>query len=192
MGLFDKLEVNPRLREPINQGLAIGIAMVDDIGKASVELSQSNLIIKSYTTNQTLKIPLSDLDFASYSTGNFLVEDKIHLGVSGRQYSIASTNNNETELRNFYENILKVKENEKPRVKYENKEEIHHTIIERGYPINQEQKEEEPEDSEPETHHEKFDPAEEIRKYHSLMKDGIISEKEFENKKEELLNYKYQ
>ena len=36
-----------------------------------------------------------------------------------------------------------------------------------------------------------FDPTEEIRKYHNLMKDGIISKEEFEKKKNELLNYKY-
>ncbi|MBQ2962530.1 MAG: SHOCT domain-containing protein [Methanobrevibacter sp.] len=28
----------------------------------------------------------------------------------------------------------------------------------------------------------------EIRKYHELLKDGIITEEEFENKKKELLN----
>ena len=32
------------------------------------------------------------------------------------------------------------------------------------------------------------DIPEEIRKYHDLLKDGIITEEEFENKKKELLN----
>lgn len=71
------------------------------------------MLIKSYKTGNTFKISVGDIDFVSYSKGNFLEGDKIHIGVSGNQLTITGSKDNRTELRNFYNNLIKVRNDEK-------------------------------------------------------------------------------
>ena len=201
MEFFNKIEIDTRLRKAIDDGLAIGIANVTKTGKSSVEILHKDLMIKSYKNGNTLKISIDDIDFVSYSRGNIIEGDKIHIGISGNQLTITSTNN-ETELKNFYNNLIKVRNNEKMGVNYleynhngsstEFSKNISSILDKR---INKQIPVQSTENKAKKTSNKKvigkIDPTEEIRKYYNLLEDGIISEEEFEKKKKELLNYKY-
>lgn len=194
MGLFETIELDSKIVKSINKGLAIGIAKVDRTGKSSVQLVHRDIIIKSYKTGYTLKIPVDNIEFLNYTQGNFLEEDKIHMGISGNTLTISSNADNETELHNFYDNLIKIKNNEKTGATFlENAENFDkkddNKMSSTTQPIGDVVK--------PAKEQEKvkviknFDPTSEIRKYYELMKDGIISQEEFDEKKKELLNYKY-
>lgn len=201
MEFFNKIEIDTRLRKAIDDGLAIGIANVNKTGKSSVEILHKDLMIKSYKNGNTLKISIDDIDFVSYSRGNIIEGDKIHIGISGNQLTITSTNN-ETELKNFYNNLIKVRNNEKMGVNYleynhngsstEFSKNISSILDKR---INKQISVQSTENKAKKTSNKKvigkIDPTEEIRKYYNLLEDGIISKEEFEKKKKELLNYKY-
>ncbi len=201
MEFFNKIEIDTRLRKAIDDGLAIGIANVTKTGKSSVEILHKDLMIKSYKNGNTLKISIDDIDFVSYSRGNIIEGDKIHIGISGNQLTITSTNN-ETELKNFYNNLIKVRNNEKMGVNYleynhngsstEFSKNISSILDKR---INKQIPVQSTENKAKKTSNKKvigkIDPTEEIRKYYNLLEDGIISKEEFEKKKKELLNYKY-
>lgn len=201
MEFFNKIEIDARLRKAIDDGLAIGIANVNKTGKSSVEILHKDLMIKSYKNGNTLKISIDDIDFVSYSRGNIIEGDKIHIGISGNQLTITSTNN-ETELKNFYNNLIKVRNNEKMGVNYleynhngsstEFSKNISSILDKR---INKQIPVQSTENKAKKTSNKKvigkIDPTEEIRKYYNLLEDGIISKEEFEKKKKELLNYKY-
>lgn len=201
MEFFNKIEIDARLRKAIDDGLAIGIANVNKTGKSSVEILHKDLMIKSYKNGNTLKISIDDIDFVSYSRGNIIEGDKIHIGISGNQLTITSTNN-ETELKNFYNNLIKVRNNEKMGVNYleynhngsstEFSKNISSILDKR---INKQISVQSTGNKAKKTSNKKvigkIDPTEEIRKYYNLLEDGIISKEEFEKKKKELLNYKY-
>lgn len=203
MDFFNKIDIDDKLRKAIDDGLAVGIAKVDKTGKSSVEILHKDLMIKSYKTGNTFKIPVDDIDFVSYSKGNFLEGDKIHIGVSGNQITISSIGDNETELKNFYNNLIKVRNNEKMGVNYfDDNENLNNngefsknisSILEKH--INSQNsnvsKQKKYTESPIRKKNDDFDPTEEIRKYYSLMEDGIISKEEFEEKKNELLKYRY-
>lgn len=203
MGFFNKIEIDAKLRKAIDEGLAIGVAKVDKTGKSSIELLHKDMLIKSYKTGNTLKISVDDIDFVSYSKGNFLEGDKIHIGISGNQLTITGNTDNEIELRNFYNNLIKVRNDEKMGFNYidDNENAITNTessknissILEKHISSqnSNELKHNDIKKTENKQINNKFDPTEEIRKYYNLMKDGIISEEEFEEKKNELLKYKY-
>lgn len=203
MGFFNKIEIDAKLRKAIDEGLAIGVAKVDKTGKSSIELLHKDMLIKSYKTGNTLKISVDDIDFVSYSKGNFLEGDKIHVGISGNQLTITGNTDNEIELRNFYNNLIKVRNDEKMGFNYidDNENAITNTessknissILEKRISSqnSNELKHNDIKKTENKQINNKFDPTEEIRKYYNLMKDGIISEEEFEEKKNELLKYKY-
>ncbi|MEE1117900.1 SHOCT domain-containing protein [Methanosphaera sp.] len=203
MGFFNKIEIDAKLRKAIDEGLAIGVAKVDKTGKSSIELLHKDMLIKSYKTGNTLKISVDDIDFVSYSKGNFLEGDKIHIGISGNQLTITGNTDNEIELRNFYNNLIKVRNDEKMGFNYidDNENAITNTessknissILEKRISSqnSNELKHNDIKKTENKQINNKFDPTEEIRKYYNLMKDGIISEEEFEEKKNELLKYKY-
>lgn len=203
MGFFDKIVIDDKLRKAIDDGLAIGIAKVDKTGKSSVEILHKDLMIKSYKTGNTFKISVNDIDFVSYSKGNFIEGDKIHIGVSGNQLTISSVGDNEVELKNFYNNLIKVRNNEKMGVNYFNDNENLNnnpefsknisSILEKR--INSQSTNVSKQENSVKTQNRRktddFDPTEEIRKYYSLMNDGIITKDEFEEKKKELLKYRY-
>lgn len=203
MGFFNKIEIDAKLRKAIDEGLAIGIAKVDKTGKSSIELLHKDMLIKSYKTGNTLKISVDDIDFVSYSKGNFLEGDKIHIGISGNQLTITGNTDNEIELRNFYNNLIKVRNDEKMGFNYidDNENAITNTELSKNISSilekrissqnSNELKHNDIKKTENKQINNKFDPTEEIRKYYNLMKDGIISEEEFEEKKNELLKYKY-
>lgn len=203
MGFFNKIEIDAKLRKAIDEGLAIGVAKVDKTGKSSIELLHKDMLIKSYKTGNTLKISVDDIDFVSYSKGNILEGDKIHIGISGNQLTITGNTDNEIELRNFYNNLIKVRNDEKMGFNYidDNENAITNTessknissILEKRISSqnSNELKHNDIKKTENKQINNKFDPTEEIRKYYNLMKDGIISEEEFEEKKNELLKYKY-
>jgi hypothetical protein len=203
MDFFNKIEIDEKLRKAIGDGLAIGVAKVDKTGKSSIELLHKDMMIKSYKNGYTFKISVDDIDFVSYSKGNFLEGDKINIGVSGNQLTITSISNNENELRNFYNNLIKVRNDEKMGVNYiEDNEELNtntefskdiSSILEKRITSQNSKvsKQEKSVKSQKFKCNNDFDPTEEIRKYYNLMKDGIISKEEFEEKKNELLNYKY-
>ncbi|MBE6486004.1 MAG: hypothetical protein E7Z85_04085 [Methanosphaera stadtmanae] len=203
MDFFNKIEIDTKLRKAIDDGLAIGVVKVDKTGKSSVELLHKDMLIKSYKNGDTFKISVDNIDFVSYSKGNFLEGDKIHMGVSGNQLTITSIGDNENELRNFYNNLIKVRNDEKMGVNYIEDNEKSNTNIESSKDISlilekritsqsaNVSKQEKSTKSSNIKHNNDFDPTEEIRKYYNLMEDGIISKEEFEEKKNELLNYKY-
>ncbi len=203
MEFFNKIEIDAKLRKAIDEGMAIGIAKVDKTGKSSVEILHKDLMIKSYKTGYTYKISVNDIDFVSYSRGNIVEGDQIHIGVSGNQLTITSTGKNEIEFRNFYNNLIKVRNNEKMGVNFlednqniksstESSKDISSILEKRiSTQIPEQSKKNKTEKKKSNKTINNIDPAEEIRKYYSLMQDKIISEEEFEEKKKELLNYKY-
>lgn len=203
MEFFNKIEIEAKLRKAIDDGLAIGIANVNKTGKSSVEILHKDLMIKSYKNGHTLKISVDDIDYVSYSRGNIIDADKIHIGVSGNQLTISSVGNNTTELKNFYNNLIMVRNNEKMGVNYleYNQKNNSSTDFSRNISsildkrINKQIPEQSTKNktkiTKPKKIISKVDPTEEIRKYYNLFEDGIITKEEFEEKKKELLNYKY-
>ena len=213
MEFFNKIEIDAQLRKAIDEGLAIGVANVDKTGKSSVEILHRDLMIKSYKSGHTLKISVDDIDYVSYSQGNFLEGDKIHIGVSGNQLTITSIGKNQMELKNFYNNLIKVRNNEKMGINYieynqstgsstefsKNISSILDKRINSQVPQQSsknntkkiENKKVESNTVERKKILGKIDPTEEIRKYYTLFEDGIITKEEFEKKKNEFLNYKY-
>lgn len=203
MEFFNKIEIDAKLRKAIDEGLAIGIAKVDKTGKSSLQILHDDLMIKSYKTGHTLKISVKDIDFVTYSRGNIVEGDKIHIGVSGNQLTITGVGGNNYELKNFYNNLIKVRNNEKMGVNFlednqntkssaESSKNISSIIEKRvNTRISQQPTQNKTKKRSNKKIIKDIDPTEEIRKYHSLMKDGIITEEEFEKKKNELLSYKY-
>ncbi len=203
MEFFNKIEIDAKLRKAIDEGLAIGIAKVDKTGKSSLQILHDDLMIKSYKTGHTLKISVKDIDFVTYSRGNIVEGDKIHIGVSGNQLTITGVGGNNYELKNFYNNLIKVRNNEKMGVNFlednqntkssaESSKNISSIIEKRvNTRISQQPIQNKTKKRSNKKIIKDIDPTEEIRKYHSLMKDGIITEEEFEKKKNELLSYKY-
>ncbi len=156
--------------------LTLNNAKIKGFGKSKIDLKANELIFNAIESNYTIKKYVNNIDFLIYSKGNFLFDDTIYMGIDGEQFEIICKEN-EGELRNFYDTLLKVKKENTTKI-LETKQE--NTTNNSSNNQQLEEKQEETKNS----------ASEEIRNFYNLMKEGIISEEEFEEKKKELLKSK--
>ena len=154
----------------------LGNARIKGIGKASLELSDNNFIIKSSEINYNFGERVSNIDFIIYSKGDFIQNDKMFIGIAGNQFDIECTEN-EDEFKSFYDIIKSIKGRQSSNNR------LNKDFTEKIPSENNNVVDEVSENQEKET----IKVSEEIRNFHNLMKDGIITEEEFEEKKKELL-----
>ncbi|WP_323735904.1 SHOCT domain-containing protein [Methanosphaera sp. ISO3-F5] len=156
-------------------------AKIKDVGNVSLELSENKFKIRSLDSMFNYNKPVQDIDFLLFSKGNFLLKDKFYIGIAGDQFEVNCLEN-EIEFKNFYESIKRMRNNTRKDEKLLNKTPSYTdtSINYNNTPLIQETEEKE----------EKINISEEIRNFHNLMKEGIISEEEFEEKKKELLKMK--
>lgn len=170
-----------------SNGLSLNTAKVNGIGKVSLELSGNKLLIKSIESNNVINKSLDGLDYLIYSKGNFIANDKIFMGISNEQFEISCTDN-ELEFKNFYDNIKQIKE----KGQFNNNTNLqgnssNKTLSDNNISKFISKKEEKSDDIENEVEKHNINVSEEIRSFYNLMKEGIITEEEFEEKKKELL-----
>ncbi len=196
---FNKEKVNSKFKSPQKQGLTLNDVEIKGFGNSSIELSGENIIIKSFQSSNNLSKSISDIDFLIYSKGNFLIEDKVFMGISGEQFEISSKEN-DFALKNFFDNLVKSKgnvysgndllDNNLNSIKT-NQTSLNNmsSIDENGIIFDDSEHNLVSEDSTSENNAntDNISVAEEIRNFHNLMKEGIITEEEFEEKKKELL-----
>lgn len=193
MELSDKQRTNPNMTNTNANGFVLNLTKIKNIGKASVEIANGDLLIKSFESGYTFRKPVETIDYLAYSKGNVFLEDKIYIGISGEEFDIACKEN-EYEFKNFYDNLVNIRESKNSGNNYNNnntiktinkssnnkfsdnisKSKFNHTLDEQIEESNTEEK--------------VVNSSEEIRNFYNLMKEGIISEEEFEEKKKELLN----
>ncbi|HIH35892.1 MAG TPA: hypothetical protein HA255_05515 [Methanosphaera sp.] len=196
---FNKDKVNSRFKNSQKQGLTLNDIDIKGYGNSSIELLDGNIIFKSFQSNNNLSKSVDDIDFLIYSKGNFLMEDRVFMGISGQQFEI-STKENEIGLKNFFDSLVKTKgstysgnnllENNLNTIKtnqsnINNSSSIDENAIIFDNSANKVVSDDSLSGNEMES--ETINVADEIRNFHNLMKDGIISEEEFEEKKKELL-----
>lgn len=175
--------INQAFKRNSNDGLVIGNVNVKNIGKSSLQLSNNELIIKSFKTSYVYTESIDKVDYLAYSSGNFFIDEKIFIGINGEQFEI-SCKEDEFQFKNFFDTIKRIKHSRT----------ANQNLLEDTVTGNQElpetntskvdEKKSEDEEIEEEP---KLSPSEEIRNFYNLMKEGIISEEEFEEKKNELL-----
>lgn len=170
-----------------SNGLSLINAKVNDIGKSSLELSDNKLRIKSIESNYVIDKSLDGLDYLIYSKGNFIANDKIFMGISNEQFEINCTDN-ELEFKNFYDNIKQIKE----KGEFSNNSNSQNSSSNKTLSDNYvskfiSKKEKKTDETETNVEESNINVSEEIRNFYNLMKEGIITEEEFEEKKKELL-----
>lgn len=214
MGLFNSIEINPNIIPFIEKGEGVGIVKVNGLGKCSAIVDNNSIILDSYeSASNGQTISFDDINFLSYDEGNFINEPKFNIGVSGRQFVLAGVDNNDDELRRFYNTVLNIKEQQR----VPNNQQGQNTPHSGGMPhpnpnitnpnkkpYNPMKSNSQPNDFHPQNQHQNdipnnmpindnlmdeqsMDPVDEIRRYYSLKEDGIITEEEFEKKKKQLL-----
>ncbi len=157
----------------------LSIVEIKGIGNASLELANNNFIIRSHQSNYNYAKSLDKMDFLLYSNGNLIFNDKFFIGLAGEHFVI-NCKDNVNDFKIFYNNIKRIKAN----VKTENipNNTLTNNVATTHIPNNNEVNK-----SENNADDSSINVSEEIRNFHNLMKEGIISEKEFEEKKKELL-----
>lgn len=209
MGLFNNIEINPNVIPFIEKGEGVGIVKVNGLGKCSAVIENNTIILDSYESasgGQT--ISFDDINFLSYDEGNFINEPKFNIGVSGRQFVLAGVDNNDDELRRFYDTVLNIKEQQRvpnnrqgqnvshsgsmphpnPNITNPNKKpynSMKSNSQSNDFHLQNPYQEDIPNDNSMDERG--MDPVDEIRRYYSLKEDGIITEEEFEKKKKQLL-----
>lgn len=194
MSLFNKTQIDPKIIPFIQKAEAVGVVKIQGYGKASARIETNKLIIESYEHNNNIVEPISAITLLSYYPGNFINEPKLTIGVNSKQYILAGVDDNDTELEQFYNTLLGIKNREK-----------HGPLNKNGMPRPNQQitnpKKAPQSDSfaqpaqinenniqMPEEEIKQADPVDEIRRYYQLKEDGIITEEEFEKKKKQLLD----
>ncbi|RAP50609.1 MAG: hypothetical protein BZ136_01025 [Methanosphaera sp. rholeuAM74] len=164
MSLFNSICVDNQLIPYIERHLAVGIIKYDGFGKCSVVANTDKILVKSYDNpHQQVHISMDKIEYIRYEGGDFLFEPRITIVAKSLTYTIKGYDNNDVELRAFYDTILEIKRTGRVPEQVTTKENTHKSYRE-------------------------IDPAVEIRKFYQLYVDGIISKQEFDRKKEELLN----
>ena len=193
MSLFSKTQINPNLIPFIQKAEAVGVVKIQGYGKASARIEANKLIIESYEHNNNIVESISAITLLSYYPGNFINEPKLTIGVNSKQYVLAGVDDNDTELEQFYNTLLGIKNREKhgplnkngmprpnqqitnPKKAPQSDNFTQQSIIDNNMQTAQDETKQ-------------ADPVDEIRRYHQLKEDGIITEEEFEKKKKQLLN----
>ncbi len=217
MGLFDSIEIDKDVIPFIRNGEGIGIVKIDEYGKCSVKLEAGVIIIKSYDTNKVvLQLPLAELRMLQFDKGNFIQEPKIYLGMQNGDYTLKGVDDNDTEVEHFYNTVLSIKEGQQPQPQPQpnvpptngmpqpnanitNPNKMPQGNIPPVPPNAPQTPPQTPPQQQPQQantipqnnvqqQNMAFDPVEEIKRYHELYEDGIITEDEFNKKKEDLLN----
>lgn len=60
---FDKNKVNSKFKDSKNQGLTINNVEIKGIGTSSIELSENNILFKSFQSNNNFSKSVKDIDF---------------------------------------------------------------------------------------------------------------------------------
>lgn len=172
---------NLKFKQQGNGGYTLNNVEIKGFGKAYVDLYNDKLVFNSIETAYKLEKPIKQIDFLIYSKGNFLIEDRIHIGINGEQFEIA-TKKDEYQLKNFYDRLTRTRENapitENSPENNNQQNQTANTIPETADKAAEEVK------------NKSSSATDEIRNFYNLMKEGIISEEEFEEKKKELLKQK--
>lgn len=204
MGLFNSIEIDPNVIPYIQKGEGVGIVKVDGMGKCSAKLENNAIILDPYESPQQSQIiPLEEINFLSYDEGNFINEPKFNIGTSGKHYVLAGVDDNDDELKRFYNTILNIKENSRI-PKYQNgvpqpnthvtnpnkQPQLQHNNMDFNPSVNNSTEQSQPHllnNDDVIDGQDKMDPVAEIRRYFELKEDGIITEEEFTKKKKQLL-----
>ena len=149
-----------------NDELVINSVKIKGLGNSSLSLSRNDITIKSLESNYHITRSIDDIDFLVFSKGNFFFEDEMYIGISGKQYKIISKE--EHVLKNFHDSLVRIKDNR--------------THVNSNIPENNADT-----ISSADNSNRNINASDEIREFYNLMKEGIISEEEFEEKKRELL-----
>lgn len=194
-----KEKVNSMFKSSQKRGLTLNDVKIKGFGNSSIELLDNNILIRSFQSNSNISKSINDIDFLIYSRGNFLLEDKIFMGIAGQQFEI-STKDDEFGLKNFFDNLVKSKggvysgdnvlddnlnavKTNQTYLNDSSSAEENGVILDNAQRNLTAQEESAEEDADSES----INVAEEIRNFYNLMKEGIITEEEFEEKKKELL-----
>lgn len=167
-----------------NGSISLLDTKIKGFGKSNIDLTDNNLIFKALDTNFNVKKSVNDIDYLIYSKGNFFFDDTIYIGINGEQFEI-TCKNNEIGLRQFYDNMINIKAGNPQRNTLLRKDETINTSMAFTNQDNQylDNNTSNSENNSPSI-------SEEIRNGYNLMKEGIITEEEFEQMKKELLKPK--
>ena len=113
MSLFNNIEVDPKMIPFVNRKEGVGIVKVDGYGKASARMESYKLILDSYDDKHPIIESISSINYLSYDKGNFFKEPKLEIGIAHKKYILAGVDNNDDELKAFYETLLNTKNLEK-------------------------------------------------------------------------------
>jgi hypothetical protein len=186
---FDNNMDNSSRSHTDNMQISLNDVKIKGIGKSSIESSGNNLIINSYDSNFNFINSMDNIDFLIFSKGNFFNDDKVFIGIDGKQFEL-TCKNNENALHNFYDNLVKIKG-----FGIRSKEYVGLDTFNSNYNRKlsdnkvskyisdnvDSDKQLDSDDSQKQL------ASVEIRNFYNLMKEGIITEEEFEEKKKELL-----
>lgn len=174
-------KINNTISKTSSKGYGLNIVDIKGIGKASLELLNNEFIIKSMESDYNYSKSLDYMDFLLYSKGILILKDKFIIGLAGNQFEI-TCKEDANDFKTFYNNIKQIKNNGKTKdIKDLSNNSLNNNLVSKDISTNNEEvKSENTEES-------VVSVSEEIRNFHNLMKEGIITEEEFEEKKKELL-----
>ncbi|MDO5851070.1 MAG: hypothetical protein Q4Q23_01125 [Methanobacteriaceae archaeon] len=185
-----------------NNHLEIKAVKISGVGKCSVKVEDDNLIMKPLEIDYDSEIvPFSKIVNLSYDAGNFIIEPKIKVTTNQITYNLKGVNDNDSEMMSFYTKLKSIKResyskrlNLNDDIEYDIEEDIYdhkqEETSKKSLPtINKNYNNQLAKNFSKNTSQDtnKEDPTEEIRKYHKLKEDKIITEEEFNKKKKELL-----
>lgn len=201
MQLFGSFEVNPEVIPYIQKGEGVGVVKIQNFGKFSAFISNNTVNLISYENAQDILIKIPDISLIQYNEGNFINEPKLTIGVKSTQFVLAGVDNNDEELNIFYQTLLDLRQKQENINTKNNNNSMPHPnknitnpnkLINKNNNFNQDNipydENIQNEDNIQNDNLTSKDPVDEIRRYYELKEEGIISEEEFNKKKEQLLN----
>jgi hypothetical protein len=211
MSLFNKTEVDTSLIPLINEARAVGKVKVKNMGECSVQITDHDLLLKKYEGGQPFAVPLESIKFVNFDSGNFFVEPKIVISTQNNPLELHGVDNNDIELERFFATLRNItrpnpnmnRPNPNPNM-HQGMPQPNRGVNQRqgmpmpngpnnikpNQPINNNQQPipNQPQNrDQPNVQNNNIDPIEEIKRYYQLKEDGILTEEEFNKKKEELL-----
>lgn len=194
MALFGKTQINPKIIPFIHKGEAVGVVKLEGFGKTSAVLQGDKIIFESYEGRQIPMLKLADIQRLEFQPGNFINEPKMIIGIPNQQLQLKGLDDNDQEFERFYNTLLKLKQQEQKQMQPSvadtpNRMDMSQQIPTSNQPPMMDKTPVQPNNIRSNTpiSDEEVDPVDEIRKYFKLKEDGIITDEEFQKKKEQLL-----